>query len=106
MSLKDGGTDTSPALGPSDIRANVKSTIDALGFTPNLFLVHNPFVFKKGTMKECWKVLEELKDEGTLKSIGVSNFRPQDLEEVCEGAKHIPVVNQVCRLLFLAISSH
>lgn len=96
VSLKDGGTDTSPPIPPSSIRASVQSTIDALGFTPDLFLIHNPFVVQPGKLQESWKVLEDLKDEGVLKSIGVSNFRPQDLEEICPTAKHLPVVNQVC----------
>jgi diketogulonate reductase-like aldo/keto reductase len=40
-------------------------------------------------------MFEELKDEGVLKSIGVSNFRPQDLKAVLEIAKYKPVVNQL-----------
>jgi len=49
-----------------------------------------------------WKILEDLKDQGKLRSIGVSNFRPQDLEAILDGAKYKPVVNQVrsCRLIF------
>jgi len=47
-----------------------------------------------------WQILEGLKDEGKLKSIGVSNFRPQDLEAVLDGAKYKPVVNQVMRRTF------
>jgi diketogulonate reductase-like aldo/keto reductase len=39
--------------------------------------------------------LEDLKSEGRLKDIGVSNFRPQDLELILDGAKYIPAVNQV-----------
>lgn len=37
-----------------------------------------------------------MKDDGSLtSSIGVSNFRPQDLEAVLEVAKYKPVVNQL-----------
>lgn len=95
VSLKDGGTNTSPPIKPESIRASVQSSISALGFKPDLYLIHNPFVIEAGKLKEAWKVLEDLKDEGILNSIGVSNFRPQDLEEICQGAKHLPVVNQV-----------
>lgn len=40
--------------------------------------------------------MEEYKDAGKLKALGVSNFRPQDLERLLEKCKHKPVVNQVC----------
>ena len=78
-----------------DVRASVQGSLDRLGFVPDLYLIHNPFVPPPGQLKAFWKVLEDLKDEGKLKSIGVSNFRPQDLEEILDGAKHKPVVNQV-----------
>lgn len=42
-----------------------------------------------------WKILEEFKDAGKLKSIGVSNFRPQDLEKLLAVCKHKPTVNQL-----------
>jgi diketogulonate reductase-like aldo/keto reductase len=71
--------------------------LDRLGFVPDCFLIHNPFVAPPGQLNALWKVLEELKDEGKLKSIGVSNFRPQDLEAILDGAKHKPVINQVDR---------
>lgn len=42
-----------------------------------------------------WQILEDLKDKGELtSSIGVSNFRPQDLEAVLKVAKYKPVVNR------------
>ncbi|RXW18804.1 hypothetical protein EST38_g7057 [Candolleomyces aberdarensis] len=78
-----------------EIRRSVQGSLDRLGFVPDLYLIHNPFVAPPGQLKAFWKVLEELKDEGKLKSIGVSNFRPQDLEAVLDGAKHKPVVNQL-----------
>jgi diketogulonate reductase-like aldo/keto reductase len=53
------------------------------------------FVYVEGTLLETWKELEALKDEGKLKSIGVSNFRPQDLELLLGSCKHKPVINQV-----------
>jgi len=77
------------------IRARVETTIQKLGFVPDLFLIHNPFVVVPQDLVQCWKILEELKDEGKLKSIGVSNFRPQDLNAILPQAKHKPVVNQV-----------
>ncbi|KAF8161648.1 conjugated polyketone reductase C1 [Crassisporium funariophilum] len=79
----------------SEVAASVESSINRLGFIPNLYLMHNPFVAHNGELKAVWKVLEDLKSEGKLHSIGVSNFRPQDLEEILDGAKYKPVVNQL-----------
>lgn len=91
------------AKGPGDelysieeIRGSVQRSIEKLKFIPDLYLIHNPFIVDPKHLKELWKVLEDLKSEGKLKSIGVSNFRPQDLEVILDGAKYKPVVNQVC----------
>ena len=81
--------------GVNDIRTVVKGSIDRLGFIPDLFLIHNPNVVARSDLKATWGILEDLKDSGELKDIGVSNFRPQDLEIILEGARHKPVVNQV-----------
>jgi len=82
------------------IRSTVEASVKKLGRVPDLFLIHNPFVPGDGSGKaheinQAWKVLEEMKDEGKLKSIGVSNFRPQDLKAILDECKHKPVVNQV-----------
>ncbi|KAF5322036.1 hypothetical protein D9619_002220 [Psilocybe cf. subviscida] len=83
------------SIAVEDVRESVQGSLDRLGFVPDLYLVHTPFVPPPGQLKAFWKVLESLKKEGKLKSIGVSNFRPQDLEEVLDGAEFKPVVNQL-----------
>ncbi|RXW19201.1 hypothetical protein EST38_g6649 [Candolleomyces aberdarensis] len=90
-----GDKDTAVPVPIDEVREAVQGSLDRLGFVPDSFLIHNPFVAPPGQLKALWKVLEELKDEGKLKSIGVSNFRPQDLEAILDGAKHKPVVNQM-----------
>lgn len=62
----------------------------------DLWLVHSPIPFEKeGGLEEVWKGMEACKSEGLAKSIGVSNFRPNDLERVLKVAKEVPVVNQI-----------
>ncbi|GAA5929255.1 uncharacterized protein JCM15063_004099 [Sporobolomyces koalae] len=79
-----------------DLRANVKESIEKLGTQPDLILIHNPFVPPKGKLVEFWKILEDMKDKGELTaSLGVSNFRPQDFDELLPQAKYKPVVNQL-----------
>ncbi|KAG7447975.1 Aldo/keto reductase [Guyanagaster necrorhizus] len=67
----------------------------------DLFLIHDP-TSAKGDLKGWWKQMEEVKKEGLTKSIGVSNFRVQDLKEVVQVATVIPAVNQFHPYVFKA----
>ncbi|KAL6300133.1 Aldo/keto reductase [Sparassis latifolia] len=60
----------------------------------DLFLVHSP-KNHEGELNSVWKQVEELQKEGLAKSIGVSNFRVQDFEEISKGASVVPAVNQI-----------
>ncbi|NNC47258.1 MAG: aldo/keto reductase [Sphingomonas sp.] len=60
----------------------------------DLLLIHWPCP-GRGRMVDTWKALIELRDAGHAKSIGVSNFRPQDLEKIVAATDVVPVVNQV-----------
>lgn len=78
------------------MRASVNSTIQRLGFHPDLLLVHNPFVPEAGQIVPFWQVLEDMKDKGELtSSLGVSNFHEEHLRELLEHAKYKPVVQQI-----------
>ncbi|AGR42238.1 aldo/keto reductase [Spiroplasma diminutum] len=57
----------------------------------DLLLVHWPTEDRL----ECWKALEEAVEEGKVKSIGVSNFQPQHIEELLKVCKIKPVINQI-----------
>ena len=58
----------------------------------DLCLLHQPFSDYYG----AYRALEELYAEGKIKAIGVSNFYPDRLTDICMfGRKVIPVVNQV-----------
>ncbi|TCD61637.1 hypothetical protein EIP91_008143 [Steccherinum ochraceum] len=47
------------------------------------------------TFVETWKAMEKLLDTGKVKSIGVSNFSPKNLDILLPHAKVVPVTNQV-----------
>ena len=44
---------------------------------------------------ESWKVLEDFYERGLLKSIGVSNYNVQHLQDLLGGCRIKPHVNQV-----------
>lgn len=58
----------------------------------DLYLVHWPV---KGKYKETWKALEKLRQDGRVRSIGVSNFQIHHLEDLLKSAEIQPAVNQV-----------
>lgn len=57
----------------------------------DLMLLHQPFSDYYG----AYRALEELYQEGVLKSIGVSNFYPDRLVDIANFADIVPMVNQV-----------
>ncbi len=66
----------------------------------DLFLIHWPanarnFENWQTVNAETWKALEEFKEQGVLKSIGVSNFWPEHLKALFQTANIIPAVNQI-----------
>jgi diketogulonate reductase-like aldo/keto reductase len=64
----------------------------------DLYLIHWPDANSENNQKirgETWKALEELYEEGKIKSIGVSNYTIKHLKEMEKYAKIKPMVNQV-----------
>lgn len=57
----------------------------------DLYLIHQPFNDYYGS----WRAMEELYNEGKIRAIGVSNFYPDRLADLCLNAKITPMVNQV-----------
>lgn len=57
----------------------------------DLYLLHQPY----GKVDEAWKALEEAKEEGKIKSIGVSNMTPKIWMKWVPDFDTIPSVNQV-----------
>lgn len=57
----------------------------------DLYLLHQPF----GDIHGAWRALEELYEEGKIRAIGVSNFSPDRLVDLCQTARIRPMVNQI-----------
>jgi diketogulonate reductase-like aldo/keto reductase len=54
------------------------------------------------SLSESWKIMEELKKEGLTRSIGVSNYREEDLLEMEPHWEIPPAVNQASPLASLS----
>ncbi|MDE5618551.1 MAG: aldo/keto reductase [Clostridia bacterium] len=57
----------------------------------DLVLLHQPF----GDVYGAWAALEDLYNEGKIRAIGISNFYPDRMVDICSFAKIKPMVNQV-----------
>jgi 2,5-diketo-D-gluconate reductase A len=60
----------------------------------DLYLIHWPRP-SEGKFVETWKAFTEAKQEGRTRSIGVSNFRVQDIEAIIDATGVPPAVNQI-----------
>jgi diketogulonate reductase-like aldo/keto reductase len=58
----------------------------------DLYLMHWPV---EGRRLESWTAMEELLAKGKCRSIGVSNFLVNHLEELLEKARVVPAINQI-----------
>ena len=74
-------------------KASVLESLEKLGLDYiDLVLLHQPFADYYG----AYRALEELYSEGLIKAIGVSNFYPDRLTDICLfERKVIPAINQV-----------
>ena len=73
-------------------RASVLKTLEVMGLEYiDLMLLHQPF----GDIYGAWRALEDLYNEGKIRAIGVSNFYPDRLVDLCAFNRIRPMVNQV-----------
>jgi len=81
--------------GYDDAVASVHGSLERLGLDYlDLHLIHwpNPSV---GKYVEAWRALVELREQGLVRSIGVSNFTEDHLGHIIDATGVTPAVNQV-----------
>ena len=70
----------------------IQTSLDNLGLSYlDLYLIHQPLKDYVG----AYRAMEEAYKEGKLKAIGVCNFYPARLADLCETVEVMPAVNQV-----------
>lgn len=69
-----------------------RTSMEKLGFDYlDLYLMHQPMSDYYGS----WRAMEELYQEGKIRAIGVCNFYPERLADLCVNARVIPAVDQI-----------
>ena len=88
-------------LGYNETKIAFKDSIENLGVDYlDLYLIHWPANAKNYTNwqkanADAWRAMEELQNDGFIKSIGVSNFWEEHLEALLQTANIIPALNQI-----------
>lgn len=69
-----------------------QTSLDKLGLEYlDLYLIHQPMNDYYGS----WRAMEELYEAGRVRAIGVCNFYPERLADLCLNARIAPMVDQV-----------
>jgi diketogulonate reductase-like aldo/keto reductase len=85
-------------------KAAIEDSLETLGLDyVDLLIIHSPQPWDRFGSKDrffegnlaAWKAMEEALEAGKVRSIGVSNFQKQDLDNLLENARVKPMINQV-----------
>lgn len=72
-----------------------EASLDRLGLDQvDLYLIHWP-VPARDLYVDSWKAMIELREQGRVRSIGVSNFLPEHLDRIIAETGVAPVLNQI-----------
>ena len=78
-----------------DAVASVHGSLERLGLVYlDLHLIHWPNP-SRGQYVDAWRALVDLREQGLVRSIGVSNFTEAQLERIIEATGVTPAVNQI-----------
>ena len=76
-----------------DVRGSLERSLERLRLDyVDLYLIHWPV---PGCFTQTWSEMQDLRDEGLIRTIGVSNFEISHLEQLAATSEELPAVNQI-----------
>jgi len=92
--LWQGGYGGQPALDSDGVKRAFENSYNALNIgTIDLYLIHSPHGGARRI--EQWRTLLELRNQGLIRTVGVSNFSVAHLQEIERAGLELPEVNQI-----------
>lgn len=89
----------------AEAAAAIDGSLNAMGLDYiDMMLIHSPQPWGKVNQcedryeegnREAWRALEDAYKAGKLRAIGVSNFKPHDIDSLLSGCVAVPMVNQL-----------
>lgn len=86
-------------------KASIDHTLELMGLDYiDMMIIHSPQPWKEVNQSQCryfaenrevWRAMEDAVAEGRIKTIGVSNFLKEDIDNILESCRIKPAVNQV-----------
>ena len=71
------------------------NSLDLLGLDyVDLYLIHWPSPWRENYLS-AWETLIEMREQGLVKSIGVSNFEEEHLQKIISSTGVVPAINQI-----------
>ncbi|TID20041.1 aldo-keto reductase family 1 member C13 [Venturia nashicola] len=113
LAIKESGVDRSKLFITTKVMQNAGDPVAALKTSlkklqvdyVDLYLIHAPYFASNdpkdptnndpAKLQKAWAAMEQLKEAGLAKSIGVSNYLIPDLESTLKTAKVVPSINQI-----------
>jgi diketogulonate reductase-like aldo/keto reductase len=78
-----------------NIQVAIRDSLNKLGLKyVDLYLIHSPKIVE-GDIEFSWREFENIKESGLSRSIGVSNFNLDQLQQLVNTARIVPAVNQI-----------
>ena len=80
---------------PDAAKKALHNSLDLLGLDfVDLYLIHWPSPWRENYLS-AWKTLIEMREQGLVKSIGVSNFEEEHLQKIISSTGVVPAINQI-----------